>query len=86
MCAAGDGTIIRAASFGTYGKCVDISHGQGLVTRYAHLSAIDVSVGQKVSQGDLIGRVGSTGRSTGSHLHFETILNGKHVSPRQYLD
>ncbi|MGI6607240.1 MAG: peptidoglycan DD-metalloendopeptidase family protein [Peptococcia bacterium] len=85
VAAAEDGTVVRASTYGTYGKCVDINHGQGLVTRYAHLSKIEVSVGQKVSRGDLIGRVGSTGRSTGSHLHFEVIENGKHASPQNFL-
>lgn len=84
--AAGAGTVTRAAWYGNYGKCVEINHGKGMVTRYAHLSALNVTVGQKISRGDLLGKVGSTGRSTGSHLHFEVIKNGKFVSPRRYLN
>ena len=84
--AAEAGTVIRAAWYGNYGKCIDINHGNGMVTRYAHLSALNVRVGQSVARGDLVGKVGSTGKSTGSHLHFEVIKNGKFVSPRRYLD
>lgn len=86
VAAAEDGTVIRASWKGTYGNCIEIDHGQGLVTRYAHLSKIEVTVGQKVSRGDLIGRVGSTGRSTGSHLHFEVIENGGFTNPRNFLN
>lgn len=79
------GKIVRAGWFGAYGKCVDINHGNGIVTRYAHLSTISVSVGQSVSKGQSIGRVGSTGRSTGPHLHFEVIVNGSPRNPIGYI-
>ncbi|SHE99485.1 peptidoglycan DD-metalloendopeptidase family protein [Desulforamulus putei] len=79
------GRVIRAGWYGGYGKCVDISHGNGIVTRYAHLSSINVSVGQTVERGQNIGRVGSTGRSSGPHLHFEVIVNGVPRNPIGYI-
>ncbi|MFH0917211.1 MAG: peptidoglycan DD-metalloendopeptidase family protein [bacterium] len=91
---AGMGTSIRAASGGTvvsagwrggYGKCVVISHGGGLATLYAHQSEILVTEGQSVKRGEVIGKVGSTGYSTGPHLHFEVRVNGSPVDPMGYL-
>lgn len=79
------GRVIRAGWYGGYGKCVDISHGNGIVTRYAHLSTINVSVGQSVERGQSIGRIGSTGRSSGPHLHFEVIVNGVPRNPIGYI-
>lgn len=79
--AAQAGKITRASWFGAYGLCVEISHGNGVVTRYAHMSSISVKVGQSVAQGQLIGKVGSTGNSTGPHLHFEKIVKGVAVNP-----
>jgi murein DD-endopeptidase MepM/ murein hydrolase activator NlpD len=83
--AAADGRVVSAGWDGAYGKAVVINHGGGLVTKYAHLSKIEVEVGQEVSRGDLIGLMGSTGRSTGSHLHFEVIVNGSFQNPMRYL-
>ena len=76
-----DGTVIRAGWAGGYGNLVAIRHGGNLVSKYGHLSRIHVRVGQRVSQRQVIGRVGSTGRSTGPHLHFELVLNGKSINP-----
>ena len=77
----GDGTVVYSGWNGAYGNFVKIDHGQGFATAYAHLSKIYVSKGAKVKQGDLIGAVGSTGRSTGPHLHYEMYKNGALVHP-----
>ena len=84
--AAQGGTVIRASWFSTYGNCIDIQHPSGLVTRYAHLSAYHVSVGDTVSQGQVIADIGATGNVTGPHLHFETIVNGSTVDPLSYFN
>lgn len=69
-----------------YGKTVEIDHGAGLVTRYAHMSGFNAQVGNEVTAGDVIGAIGSTGRSTGPHLHFEVRINNKAVNPRPFLE
>ncbi|MGN6464470.1 MAG: M23 family metallopeptidase [Rhizobiaceae bacterium] len=79
------GTITRAGWAGGYGNMVEIDHGGGYATRYAHLSEIDVKVGDHVKLGQAIGRTGSTGRSTGPHLHYEVRHNGKAVNPVSFL-
>src|SRR5690606_17041976 len=69
-----------------YGKMVEINHGNGLVTRYAHASSISVKLGELVTKGQQIARVGSTGRSTGAHLHFEVRIAGHPLDPTLFLD
>lgn len=92
---AGYGSPIYAAARGTvtfvgrktgYGNVVEISHGNGLMTRYGHMSAFRAKVGQDVAAGDVIGAIGSTGRSTGPHLHFEVRVNDRAVNPRPFLE
>jgi len=83
--AAAGGIVISAEQTPDYGKIVKIDHGAGLETRYAHASELMVKAGQRVEKGQLIARVGSTGRSTGAHLHFEVRLNGAPLDPRKYL-
>lgn len=83
--AAAGGTVIFAGYSGAYGNVVKISHGSGIKTYYAHCSKLYVEKGQKVSAGDVIAAVGSTGRSTGNHLHFEIVKNGTSVNPQNYL-
>ena len=83
--AAGDGVVTTATTQNGYGQIVIISHGDGLTTRYGHLSKIVAKAGQEVKRGEVIGLVGSTGRSTGPHLHYEVRVNESAVNPRVYL-
>jgi murein DD-endopeptidase MepM/ murein hydrolase activator NlpD len=83
--ATANGTVTHAGWSGGYGRMVEVDHGNGLATRYGHLSRIDVEVGQTVRIGHTVGRVGSTGRSTGPHLHYETRVDGDAVDPQKFL-
>ena len=83
--AARDGMVGRSGWWGTYGNAVALDHGDGSETRYAHLSSVAVGAGEVVRQGDVIGYVGSTGASTGPHLHFELRFDGRAVDPLGYL-
>lgn len=83
--ATAGGTVVSAGSSGGYGNMVEIDHGGGVATRYAHLSAILAAPGQRVAAGAVVGRVGSTGRSTGPHLHYEVRLDGEPVDPARFL-
>lgn len=78
------GVVVRAGYAGGYGNMVEVDHGGGVRTRYGHLSEIDVSAGANVASGSVIGAVGSTGRSTGPHLHFEVRINGVPIDPTGY--
>jgi murein DD-endopeptidase MepM/ murein hydrolase activator NlpD len=77
----GSGIVTDTGRKGGYGNMVEVDHGNGIVTRYAHLSRIKVAVGQKLETGAVIGEAGSTGRSTGPHLHYEVRVDGKPVNP-----
>lgn len=84
--AAADGIVITSGRTSAYGNLVKVDHGAGLETRYAHASKLLVKVGERVVKGQKIALVGSTGRSTGPHLHYEIRLHGNSLDPRQYLD
>lgn len=84
--ATADGKVVGAGAAGGYGLMVEVEHGSGLATRYAHLSAVTVAPGDRVTRGQVIGQVGSTGRATGPHLHYETRIDGEAVDPMRFLD
>lgn len=79
--APADGTVLRAGRNGGYGNFIELKHKNGFVTRFGHLNKIKVKKGQTVTKDDVIGLMGSTGRSTSTHLHYEVLVNGKHVNP-----
>ena len=83
--ATAGGRVTHAGPMGGYGDAVEIDHGHGLWTRYGHLSEIAVTEGQEVAAGDPIGRLGSTGRSTGPHLHYEVRVEGEPVDPERFI-
>ena len=83
--ATGAGRVTHAGPMGGYGDIVEIDHGAGLTTRYAHMSEILVAEGQTVAAGDVLGRLGSTGRSTGPHLHYEVRIDGEPVDPERFM-
>lgn len=85
IASADSGTVIYSAYTGSYGNLMKVQHDSGLVTYYAHLSSYVASVGERVSKGQTIARMGSTGNSTGSHLHFEVRVNGAHTNPLNYI-
>ena len=83
--ATAGGTVITAEYSGGYGNMVEIDHGNGITTRFGHMSRIDVTAGQVVSEGTVVGRAGSTGRSTGPHLHYEIRIDGAAIDPMRYI-
>lgn len=83
--ASADGVVAKADWLGGYGLLVQLEHGAGMETRYGHMSRIAVAEGQRVHKGDVIGYVGSTGRSTGAHLHYEVRIAGEAVNPLPYM-
>jgi len=83
--ATADGIVSRADQYSSYGLYISLQHGAALETRYAHMSRLVVAAGQRVSKGDIIGYVGSTGRSTGPHLHYEIRMDGVAVNPIPYM-
>lgn len=84
--ATSPGDVTFASERGAYGNVVEIEHGNGIVTRYAQLEACNVSVGDRVTEGTVIGTVGASGQATGPHLHFEVIENGEPKDPASYLN
>lgn len=84
--AAADGTVSFVGQKSGYGNVVEVSHGNGMITRYAHMSRFGSRVGQDVKAGEVIGAIGNSGRSTGPHLHFEVRINGRAVNPRPFLE
>ena len=85
MLAPADGIVLQAERTAGYGNLLTLSHGDGLVTRYGHLQAFKARPGSRVRRGDVIGYVGSTGRSTASHLHYEILSGGRQVDPMSYV-
>ncbi len=83
--APAEGIVVEAGRVGGLGNAVYISHGYGVTTRYGHLSRVSVEPGQRIGRGDVIGRVGSTGKSTGYHLHYEVRIDGRAVNPIAYM-
>ena len=83
--ATGDGLVIEAEPDAGYGRSILIDHGDGITTRYAHLSRIFVVVGEQVKQGEIIGAIGTSGRTTGPHLHYEVRIHGAPVNPARFL-
>ncbi len=84
--ATADGTVIQADNNGLYGRYIKISHGNGFSTSFSHLQAFKVKKGDRVKRGQVIGLVGSSGRSTGAHLHYELTLNGKEINPATFME
>jgi murein DD-endopeptidase MepM/ murein hydrolase activator NlpD len=83
--APANGVVTEAGWKGGYGNMVEVDHGNGLKTRYGHLSKIEVGIGDTLTRGQVIAFVGSTGRSTGPHLHYELRLNDRPINPRRFL-
>ncbi len=83
--APADGIVVKVSRVRGYGRVLYLSHGNGIMTHYGHLSEFNVKLGQKVSRGGVIGFVGSTGRSTGPHLHYEVVVHNRKVDPMKYI-
>jgi len=83
--APANGVVTEAGWKGGYGNMIEVDHGNGLKTRYGHLSKIDVEIGDSITRGQVMAFVGSTGRSTGPHLHYELRLNDRPINPRRFL-
>ena len=83
--APADGLVVFSGREGGFGNMVIVDHGYGITTKYAHLSSAEAKMSQKIKRGDILGRVGNTGRSTGPHLHYEIVVNGVSINPSRYI-